>query len=77
MPAEESEPLALDQVLGARLAVILGERRLVVEELKLRRRADHVQEDHILGARQEMRLPSGLWTSRDRFASRFLAEQPR
>src|SRR6185312_12678873 len=52
MPAQECESLPLEQMLGALLAVELLQRRLVIEQIELRRRAHHVQEDHALGPRR-------------------------
>ena len=46
--------LALGERLGHRLAVHLGELRLVVERLQVRRPAGHVQEDDALGLRREV-----------------------
>ena len=52
---ELGDRLALGERLGHRLAVELGELRLVVERLELRRPARHVQEDDALGSRPEVR----------------------
>ena len=45
---------ALDERVGDRLAAILLELGLVVEELELARSAGHEQIDHALGPRREM-----------------------
>jgi hypothetical protein len=54
MPAEKRESLPFQQVLRAGLAVVFGERRLVVEQFELRRSADHMQENDALGPGREM-----------------------
>jgi hypothetical protein len=43
------------------LAVELGELRLVIEQIELRRRPDHVQVDHALGARRKLRQTRAKW----------------
>ena len=57
--ADEREPLAFQQLRRASLAVVLDQLRLVVEQIELRRRADHVQVDHVLGLRRKVRRPGG------------------
>ena len=47
--------LALGERLGHRLAVHLGQLRLVVERLQVRRPAGHVEIDDALGSRREVR----------------------
>ena len=54
MAAQKCETLAFQQVLWAFFAVEFLQRRLVVEQVELRRRADHVQEDDVLGPRHVM-----------------------
>src|SRR5262249_28233800 len=44
-------------LLRTRLAVTLHQGRLVVEEVELRRRPDHVQVDEVFRTRGEVRLP--------------------
>ena len=48
-PGGEREPLPLEELVGAGLAVVLDQLRLVVEQVEVRRRAGHVQVDHPLG----------------------------
>ena len=55
----EGEALALDEFGGNRLAVQLGQLRLVVEQLQLTRRTGHEQEDDVLGLGGEVRLLRG------------------
>ena len=50
---DEGEALAFEVFLGAFLAVVFLEDRLVVEQLKLARRADHVEVDDALRLRRE------------------------
>jgi hypothetical protein len=54
---DEREPLALDDVLRNRLAVVLIELRLVIEQVELRGRAGHEEEDNLFGFRREVRRP--------------------
>src|SRR5262249_61045560 len=49
MPFDEREALVFEQLVRARLHVLFDEFGLVVEQLLLRRRAGHVQVNHILG----------------------------
>ena len=49
LAADEGKALALSQLLGAVLAVHLLQQRLVVVQIQLRRRADHVQVNDVLG----------------------------
>jgi hypothetical protein len=51
---DERRPVALQQPRGRQRAVQLGERRLVVEQLEVARRAGHEQEDHVLRPRGEV-----------------------
>ena len=53
----EGEPLPLDERLGDRLAVVLLELRLVVEQLELARAAGHEQVDDALRLRREVARP--------------------
>ena len=55
LAADESEALAAGQLLGAGFAVVFHQGRLRIEQVKLRRRADHVQVDDMLGPRSEVR----------------------
>ena len=55
--AGESEPLALDELVGTGLVVPLDEFRFVVEQIEMRRRAGHVQKDDVLGSWLEVWLP--------------------
>ena len=61
---DEREPLSLrNELRGNLLAVVLLQRRLVVEQIELRRRARHEQIDDVLRLRREVRrarAPSGL-----------------
>ena len=53
---DEREPLPLrNELRGNLLAVVLLQRRLVVEQIELRRRAGHEQIDDVLGLRREVR----------------------
>ena len=54
---DEREPLALEELVRAGLAVALHQLRLVVEQLQLRRAAGHVQVDDLLGLGRKMRRP--------------------
>ena len=51
---DEREPLALDQLLGDVLAVVLRQLRLGIEQIELRRRAGHEQVDDALRLRREV-----------------------
>jgi hypothetical protein len=55
LPADEREPPALEQFFRARLAVMLHQRRLRIEQVEVRRGADHVQVDHPLRPRRRVR----------------------
>ena len=55
---DEGEPLPLEQLVGAGLAVVLAERGLVVEEVELAGRARHVQVDDVLDPRGQGRRPA-------------------
>jgi hypothetical protein len=57
--ADEGEALALGQFLRAFLSIHLLQQRLVVEQIELRRRADHVQVDDVLRLRRKMRARGG------------------
>ena len=61
----EREPAALDERIGDRLAAVLLELGLVVEQLELAGPAGHEQVDHALGPRREMARPG-----RERIARR-------
>src|SRR6185295_3067142 len=61
MPAQKGEALAFNEFLRARLVVELFQPRLVLEQIKLRRRADHVQIDDLFRARRNMRWTRGQW----------------
>ncbi len=62
---DEGEPLALEQLLRAGLAVVLAERGLVVEQVELAGRAGHVQVDDVLGPCGQGRLPGRQGTRPD------------
>jgi hypothetical protein len=47
-PPMKAKRLPFDQLWGALLAVVLLQLRLVIKEIELRRRADHVQVDDVL-----------------------------
>src|SRR5262245_8027831 len=49
MAAKEGKALAFDEMFGTGLTVVLLKCWLVVEEVELRRGADHVQEDDAFG----------------------------
>ena len=56
VPLHEREALAFGDDAGRNLlAVVLLQQRLVVEQVELRRRARHEQEDDVLGLRREVR----------------------
>ena len=57
LPLKLGDRLALGERLGHRLAVHLGQLRLVVERLQMRRPAGHVQPDDALGLRREVQRP--------------------
>ena len=57
--ADEREPFPFQQLRRASLAVVLDQFRLVIEQVELRRSADHVQVDHVLGPRRKVGWPSG------------------
>ena len=64
---DESESLAFDELLGNVLAVVLGQRRLGIEEVDLRRRAGHEQIDDPFDLGREMeRAPRRRLTLRRR-----------
>ena len=52
---DEREPLALDELFGNVLTVVLGQGRLRIEQIDLRRRPGHEQIDDALDLRREMR----------------------
>ena len=51
----KGEALAFNDIFRDRLAVVLDQRRLVIEHIKLRRRAGHEEIDNALGFRREVR----------------------
>ena len=55
MSFDEGESLVLEQLIGARLHVVLDQRRLVVEQVLLGRSARHVEIDDPLGLGREVR----------------------
>ncbi len=57
VPFDEGELLVLEQLVGARLHVMLDELGLEVEQVLLRRTARHVQIDNALGLGCEVRRP--------------------
>ena len=54
-PLDEGEPLPFEVLLRTRLAVVLLQRRLVVEQVQLRGTPRHVQVDHMLGLGGKLR----------------------
>ena len=58
MPLDERELLVLEQLVGARLHVVLDQRGLLVEQVLLGRSAGHVQVDYPLGLGREVGRPS-------------------
>ena len=56
---DEGKLLALEEFLGAILAIEFGQIRLVVEQLVLRWRTGHVQVDHALGRGWKLRQHRG------------------
>src|SRR5437762_9445024 len=63
-------------MLGTRLTIELLQRRLIVEQVELRRRADHVQENDALGPRSMMRLLRGSRINRRIFTACFIRQEP-
>ncbi len=57
--ADEGEPFSFQQLRWARLAVVLDQFRLVIEQVELRRRANHVQVNHMLSLGRKVGWPSG------------------
>ena len=57
-PPMKAKLLAFQQSSGTRLAVVFHQLRLGIEQVELRRRADHVQIDDPLG-RREVRMAWG------------------
>src|SRR6185503_11549223 len=49
-------PLALDQLFGDVLTIVLGQRRLGIEQIELRRRTRHEQVDDALHPRRVVEL---------------------
>src|SRR5579871_2570808 len=62
---DKREPLSLNELLGDLLAVVLVQFRLVVQQIELRRRARHEEEDDVFGFRAEMRLLRRHWVHND------------
>ena len=77
--ADEREPLAFQQLRRASLAVVLDQFRLVIEQIELRRSADHVQVDHVLRPGRKVGWPSGkrIWRRWTRWSSRRTLRQQR
>ena len=83
LPLELRDLLALGDALRHRLAVHLGELRLVVERLQVRRPAGHRQPDDALRLRREVRLVmtprqrSGAAAKSEGSSSELSAREPR
>ena len=71
---DESGAVVLHELGGRQLPVVLGELRLVVEELEVARSAGHEEVDHTLRARSKMRL---ALRRRGRAAHEEIAERER
>ena len=54
MAAQERETLSFDKFLGTQFVIVFFQRRFVIEQVELGRRAYHVQIDDLFGARREM-----------------------
>ena len=59
MLPDECEAFAFEHVVRAFLAVALGQLRFVRKQIKLRRRADHVEVNDVFGTWAKMRLAAG------------------
>ena len=65
MLSNKRQPTALEHVVRTFLPVTLYQLRLIRKQVELRWRADHVQVNHVLRARLEMRLPGCHGAGRD------------
>ncbi len=54
LAAQKGKALALDQVLGNGLPVVLLQNRLVIQQIELRGRTDHMEVDDAAGPRGKM-----------------------
>src|SRR5262245_2026529 len=75
MAANEGEALAFDEFLWARFAIVFGQFRLVVEQIEMRWRSDHVQIDDPFCRWGEVRFLGQKRIVLLRLAARLLVKQ--